>query len=238
MSSRNSTRHSKSQPDSAIAAPLHTAALLALLAGYAAWGKIRADQLRAAPSPDHLKLYLTMGLSEWILFAFAWWGCAARVLVGPRWKSLRHVLADVAIAAAFWVSSGIVLAILGRLLGATPFLREAQFLLPRGPAEQAAWVAISVSAGICEEAVFRGYLQRQFISWTRQAPIGILLSAALFGAGHIYQGYRSAVLIAVYGLMFGILSYWCDTVRPGMIAHAWQDSLAGLVASAIQRSVR
>jgi hypothetical protein len=238
MISPNPLRNSKSQADSAIAAPLHTVALLVLLAGYAIWGKIRADQLRAANNPEHLKLYLMIGLSEWILFGFTLWGSSARVLLGPRWKSLRQVLLDIGIAAGFWISSAIVLAILGRILGVTPFAREAEFLLPRGPAELAAWVAISVSAGICEEAIFRGYLQRQFISWTRRAPIGILLSAALFGAGHIYQGYRSAVLIAAYGSMFGILAYWRKTVRPGMMAHAWQDSLSGLVAGVIQRSLR
>lgn len=238
MISPNPPRDAKSEVASRVAAPLHTVALVALLAGYAVWGKIRAEQLRAAPNPNHLRLYLSMGLGEWVLFGFAWWGCSARVLLGPRWRSLRQVLADFGIAAVFWISAAMVLAILARLLGVTPFVREAQFLLPHGPAEQAAWVAVSVSAGICEEAIFRGYLQQQFIFWTRQVPAGILLSAALFGAGHIYQGSRSAVLIAAYGSMFGILAHWRGTVRPGMIAHAWQDSLAGLVAGLMQRSVR
>jgi hypothetical protein len=31
--------------------------------------------------------------------------------------------------------------------------------------------------------------------------------------------------------MFGILAHWRGTVRPGMIAHAWQDTLGGLVGS-------
>jgi uncharacterized protein len=91
------------------------------------------------------------------------------------------------------------------------------------------WIALSVSAGICEEAIFRGYLQRQFAAFTRSAPAGIILSAIAFGAGHAYQGSRMTVLIALYGLMFGLLAHWRGSVRPGMIAHAWQDSLSGLV---------
>jgi hypothetical protein len=52
-----------------------------------------------------------------------------------------------------------------------------------------------------------------------------------FGAGHAYQGFRMAILIALYGAMFGILAQWRGSVRPGMIAHAWQDSVSGVVAA-------
>ena len=93
------------------------------------------------------------------------------------------------------------------------------------------WIALSVTAGICEETIFRGYLQRQFMALTKNAPAGIVISAAGFGAAHAYQGFRMAVLISLFGAMFGILAYWRGTVRPGMIVHAWQDSLGGLVGS-------
>jgi membrane protease YdiL (CAAX protease family) len=66
---------------------------------------------------------------------------------------------------------------------------------------------------------------------TKSAPTGILFSAAAFGAVHAYQGFRMVILIGLYGAMFGILAYWRGSVRPGMIAHAWQDSLNGVLAS-------
>ena len=69
---------------------------------------------------------------------------------------------------------------------------------------------------------------------TGSAPAGILLSAAIFGAGHAYQGPRPAVLIALYGLMFGLLAHWRKTVRPGMMAHAWQDTMSGLILRRLQ----
>jgi len=104
-------------------------------------------------------------------------------------------------------------------------------MLPHGGAEITLWIALSVTAGICEETIFRGYLQRQFMALTKSAPAGILLSAATFGAAHAYQGFRMVILIGLYGVMFGILAYWRGSVRPGMIAHAWQDSLGGVVGS-------
>jgi membrane protease YdiL (CAAX protease family) len=106
---------------------------------------------------------------------------------------------------------------------------------PHRGIELTLWTALSVTAGICEETIFRGYLQRQFMALTKSAPDGILLSAATFGAAHAYQGLRMVILIGLYGAMFGILACWRGSVHPGMIAHAWQDSLNGVLASMPRR---
>jgi hypothetical protein len=42
-------------------------------------------------------------------------------------------------------------------------------------------------------------------------------------------------LLAFYGLLFGLLTHWRGTVRPAMIAHAWQDSFIGIVGAALLR---
>jgi hypothetical protein len=107
-------------------------------------------------------------------------------------------------------------------------------MLPHGALELVLWIALSVTAGICEEAIFRGYLQPQFMALTRNVLGGILLSAAVFGAAHAYQGYKMVILIAFYGAMFGGLAYWRGSVRPGMIAHGWQDSLNGVLAAVMR----
>ncbi len=98
-----------------------------------------------------------------------------------------------------------------------------------GPFESILWVGLAVTAGICEETIFRGYLQRQFVAWTRSASVGVLLSAVLFGAGHIYQGAKATIVIGVYGLLFGILAEARQNLRPGIITHAWHDALTGLI---------
>jgi hypothetical protein len=36
-------------------------------------------------------------------------------------------------------------------------------------------------------------------------------------------------LIFIFGLLFGLLAWWRKSLRPGMIAHAWHDSLSGAV---------
>jgi membrane protease YdiL (CAAX protease family) len=91
------------------------------------------------------------------------------------------------------------------------------------------WIALSITAGVCEEAIYRGYLQCQFNALTRSVPTGIFLSAAAFGAAHAYQGLQRASVIAASALLFGLLAQKRGTVRPGMIAHSLQDAVAPLL---------
>jgi len=219
-----------------VASSLHTILLIAVLGGWTFWSKIHADHLRAAANPNRLQFYLTILLFEWFLFALAvagvrLSGASVLLVLGDHWHSARQVLRDIGIAAAFWVVALGLLWILGKLLRVGEQGGNMQFMFPHGGVEITVWIALSVTAGICEEAIFRGYLQRQFMALTRNAPAGILLSGTAFGAAHAYQGVRMVILISLFGTMFGILSYWRGSVRPGMIAHAWQDSLGGVVGS-------
>ncbi len=228
------------QPESGrygrIASPVHTILVLVALGAWAVWGKFLADQMRAAVNPDRVKLYASTLGFELLMFALVilgvrLHGSSLSVVLGDRWQSVRQVLRDIGIAAAFWIASGLLLVLLSKLLRADGMGRNMQFLLPQGRMQMAMWIALSITAGICEETIFRGYLQRQFIALMKNAPVGIVLSAAAFGAAHAYQGLRMVVLIGLYGAMFGILAHWRKSVRPGMIAHAWQDSFSGVLGS-------
>ncbi len=218
------------------AGPIHTIFVLAVLGAWAFWGKVLADQLRAAANPNRLRLYALTLFFEWCLFVLVVAGVRRSgapmlIVLGDRWDSVRQVLRDIGIAAAFWLVSSGLLLVLGWLLRIATLGRNMDFILPHGAAEITLWLALSVTAGICEETIFRGYLQRQFMALTKSVPAGIILSGAAFGAAHAYQGFRMVILIGLYGAMFGILAYWRGSVRPGMIAHAWQDSLNGVLGS-------
>ena len=91
------------------------------------------------------------------------------------------------------------------------------------------WFGVSLTAGFCEEIIFRGYLQRQFAAMSNSMLLGVLLSAVVFGAAHGYEGAARMVLIGIYGLMFGLLAWWRKSLRAGMMAHAWHDALSGTV---------
>jgi membrane protease YdiL (CAAX protease family) len=90
-------------------------------------------------------------------------------------------------------------------------------------------IVVAISAGVCEEIVFRGYLQRQFRALTGSAPIAVLLQAVVFGVPHVYQGTRLAAMVCLYGILFGVLALWRRSLRPGILAHAWSDIAARLL---------
>ena len=223
-----------------VASVTHTVCLIAILGGFSWWSAVHAARLRATGSTHHLALYLQTLAFEWGLLAFVIWGARRSgaplaAVLGNGWSGPRDLWRDLRVAAAYWVVSLIALGLLSRLLGIVGQPESVRFLLPHGWLEMVLWVGLSVSAGICEEAVFRGYLQRQLLALTHSAPAAIALAGIAFGAGHGYQGYRSAALIGCYGAMFGTLAHWRKTVRPGMIAHAWQDTLSGILGSLLRR---
>lgn len=222
-----------------VASPIHTILVLVALVGWTLLAKILTEQMSAAANPNRVRFYLVTLFLEWFFFVLVVVGvrrsgASVLLVLGDHWRSARQVLRDIGIAVGFWIVTAMLLWMLSRLLRITGPPRNLQSILPHGAAEIALWIALSASAGICEETIFRGYLQRQFMALTNSAPAGILLSAAAFGAAHAYQGFRLVILISLYGAMFGILAYWRRSVRPGMIAHAWQDSLSGVVAGVMR----
>jgi CAAX protease family protein len=221
-----------------IASPIHTILVLAAIGGWAIGHKIFADQLSATANPNRVRFYTVTLFYEWFLFVLVVAGVRRSgvfvlMVLGEHWHSVRQALRDIGIAAGFWIVAAMLLWILGWLLRIAALGRNVSMLPHRG-IELTLWIALSVTAGICEETIFRGYLQRQFMALTKSVPAGILLSASAFGAAHAYQGFRMAILIGLYGAMFGILAYWRGSVSPGMIAHAWNDSLNGVLAGLVR----
>jgi hypothetical protein len=92
-----------------------------------------------------------------------------------------------------------------------------------------------VTAGFCEEFIFRGYLLKQFYAITGSDAAAVAIQAVCFGIAHSYQGVKSMVTITVYGALFGILAVYRKSLRPGMIQHAMQDSFAGLGLALLKR---
>jgi membrane protease YdiL (CAAX protease family) len=229
---QESASQSSSGPYPLIASPLHT--LLVVVAGtlnaYRGW--VFAAHARAGSAPGRPLLYLRTILFELLLLGVVVAGVRLRGaslqnIFGERWRSPAMALRDIGIGVALWFVALLVVSMLGSHSG--PPDQSIRFLLPQTSVELALWMLLSAVAGLCEEAVFRGYLQRQFTALTKSAPAGILISAAAFGAVHAYQGWQRAAVISVSAILFGVVAQWCGTVRPGMFAHALQDSIAPLL---------
>jgi membrane protease YdiL (CAAX protease family) len=221
------------QPDlRAIAPAWHTVVLLLLTLGLSALG----TRSRSLPSihrvHGHIGGYIFVIGLEWSLTAFIWFGIRRRgirlgELIGGSWPSLGAVLRDLGVAVLFLVVSNVVLTVLALLLRATPN-RAIRSVFPNGQTEVVLYLLLAMTAGICEEIIFRGYLQRQFAALTKSKTGGLMLQSVAFGVAHGYQGQKYVLIIAVFGCLFGFLAHWRRSLRPGMAAHFLQDALIGL----------
>jgi uncharacterized protein len=221
-----------SDPFQPVASPRHLAVVLAVIVVLVFRGWFQAQHMRTMAVPDHIRWYSRTILFEWLTLALVlvgvWLhGSSLLTVLGDRWRSVSQFFRHVGIALLFLIATFVFTSMAGSHGSAGD--RATQFLLPDGRIEIALWVLLSITAGICEEAVYRGYLQKQFIALTRSVPVGIILSALAFGLAHSYQGFARASMISVLGAMGGVLAYWCRSVRPGMIAHALQDVLGAFI---------
>jgi membrane protease YdiL (CAAX protease family) len=203
---------------------------LALAAGGAAF------QSQSAPGAEVVRrqnalvpLYLFLIGFEWLLFVYVWFGLwlgghKVLDLIGGRWRGWKDVARDVAIGLVFWVvwreAGEVVKLALGQNTA-----KSIASLLPEGPMELLLWLALSISAGVCEEVVYRGYLQQQFSLVFHSPAAGLLTQAILFGISHGYQGWKPVVTITAFGALYGLLAQWRRNLRSCMIAHAWSDAV-------------
>ena len=106
-----------------------------------------------------------------------------------------------------------------------------QALLPVTMIEKIAWGFLSITAAVCEESVFRGYLLVRGEAVVRSRALAIALSAAAFGIGHYYQGWGGVILISAYGLMFTWLRFRTGSLWACIVSHALQDMISGYIGS-------
>lgn len=139
----------------------------------------------------------------------------------------KIMLIDFYWAFAFLLGANLLLAGLAWMLEQVglPMPGEISLLIPTDTPGRILWVAVSFTAGFCEETAFRGYLMTRlrlvgkFQSWV----IPTIVSAVVFGALHSYQGLPGMILITTYGLMFSFLFIRTGRIWPGIIAHFFQD---------------
>ena len=219
-------------------APLWHTAVLVIAILLMSVGSSHRQHLVTTSRTRVLQYLLTLTW-EWLLFAFCIWGArksgtGLRELVGGRWREIEDVLIDLLTAAGFWVGAMVVLGFAARLLHLSggnqldDVRRQFGFLVPRGTREVVLWMLLSMTAGICEEVVFRGYLQRQLAALTRNVWVAIVVSGLIFGSAHGYEGAGRMMLVGLYGMLFGLLANFRRSLRPGMIAHAFHDGIMGL----------
>ncbi len=243
-SERHTTADAAAAPPEKLLAPVwHTILIIAFVFAASIAGARSSKQLSATGSAvsghGHLGTYLASIALEWTLATITLWGLRLRriplrTVLGADLPGAREWFIDAGIAGVFWIVALIVLGTIATLLQRLHLHPEnirdvVTKLAPTSALEMTAWTVLCISAGICEEFVFRGYLQLQFERISHRVWIGVLASAAVFGLSHAYEGLSGMLLIIAFGALFSVLRVIRGNTRAGMMAHAWHDFFSGLV---------
>jgi len=125
----------------------------------------------------------------------------------------------------------VVGAVLARLRKRKP-LGNISALLPRERREVKYAAALSIMAGVTEEAFFRLYLPLLVAMATGQTGIGFVASLILFGAMHRYQGWVGVVATTALGAVMTGLYLMTGSLWVVMLVHVLVD-LNGLVVTPV-----
>ena len=110
-----------------------------------------------------------------------------------------------------------------------------EMLVPHNDREMTQFYWVSVSAGIVEELMWRGYLMWYLTHYFSVAVSAVIVIVA-FGVAHGYQGWRNIPKITLVGAAFTGLYLLSGSIWLSMLLHIAVDAMQGrLACEVIQR---
>jgi membrane protease YdiL (CAAX protease family) len=109
-----------------------------------------------------------------------------------------------------------------------PKLAGHELLVPQTVTEYRWFIALSITAGVCEELLYRGFLTWLLASYM-PVIVAIIIVSVTFGLGHAYLGRRGILNAGVVGLVMSIIVLTSGWLIPAMVIHALIDISSGIV---------
>jgi len=218
-------------------------ALILLFLGIAVplLGRRRVRQLMQMPATtkeDRLTLYASTIAFQWIASGIILWRTAAHGVSAAQ-LGLAVPRPPITIALAIGLVALILLnQIVGlKKLASQPAANQglvpqlAQKLFPQDHIERLAFFALVVTVAVCEEFIYRGFVQRvvQDLS-AGSVYVAVIGSAGFFAFAHLYQGKRGLISTFTVGLLFSVTTAFTLSLIPSIAAHFVADFTAGILA--------
>lgn len=113
------------------------------------------------------------------------------------------------------------------------WLKDIPFL-PVNWQEYKHFLFVAITAGVCEEIIFRGFFIQYFLAWNQDNLLGtwlaILIPSFLFAFGHIYQGHQAVIKIMGMAIIFGWIFLLTGSLWIPIVLHFLVDAISGYIA--------
>jgi len=201
-------------------------------------GRVKMKKLLAMPSVstmDRLVLYASTIAFQWLAVAIVAWRAWAHkynasqlALAIPNRAQI--VIASMVGAATISTLQWLNLRRVGRIPVESrgPLQAVAERILPQSPVELLPYLALSTTAGICEEFLYRGFTMAVLSNVGLQVWLVVLCSSVLFGLAHSYQGRGGMVMTFAIGLVLGTSRIGYGSLVPAIFWHTAIDMVAGI----------
>jgi membrane protease YdiL (CAAX protease family) len=199
-------------------------------------GYYRLQKLFARPqvgSSERMALYAWTVAFQWLATLMVAWRAWARGL-SPQQLGLLSPGPRV------WIVSGVGLLVVSSLhwlnlrrIGGLPAAgrgrvqKVAERILPRNAREFLVYAGLAVTAGICEEFLYRGFAMAVLAQAGLALWATVVLSSLFFGLAHVYQGRAGFVSTLLVGVVFALARTACHSLIPVMVWHSGVDLVAG-----------
>jgi len=203
-------------------------------------GTVRVNKLLDRPqisAEDRLTIYASTIAFQWVLTGFIAWRSVARTFTPENLGLALHSPGLTAIVTIGLVVGLCTLQYFGiRRIASMPAdaisrMREISLrLMPRSLIEGLAFSALAVTAGVCEEFIYRGFVYAVLQSISGSVIVAVVASSLLFSLAHLYQGRRGLASTFLLGLLFAISRWLTGNLIAAVVTHIVVDLLAGYVA--------
>jgi membrane protease YdiL (CAAX protease family) len=195
-------------------------------------------QLQADPARARKRLWIQAICYPWALVAI---GAALWIVNDRSWSSLGFSVPD---GWRLWVAAGLVLLLVAyNIQAAAAVARDPQArasvrqqffgaigdVMPHTQSEMCWFAGVSLTAGFCEEFLFRGYFiwaLAPWLGWWGAAALSVLI----FATAHAYQGWNGIFRTGIVGTFFTLVVAISGSLWPAIVLHALVDLGSGTMA--------
>lgn len=203
------------------------------------------EKVKAGMPAHRSRLYLETASWQWVLFALGAivWGISDREIAAlgfgfePNTRNLvGAALTAIGIALLFVQVRQVGEYSKEKLQEFHSSVGELSVMMPHNAGELARFNMLSVTAGIVEETLWRGYLF-WYLGHVMPLWTAAIISAVGFGLAHSYQGLANVPRIVMVGAVFSGLYLLTGSLWMPILAHAALDLLQGRMVSQALRKI-